>query len=210
MEVNYIGHSAFYVKILDKAFLFDPWINGNPVAKISSEINPTHIFVSHGHKDHGLEDATKISNEKHVPLIGVFELVNVSGAKHILPGNIGGAIKDDEVEIYITAAQHSCPYGTPAGFIVKYADKTIYHAGDTGLFSDMKLLGELYEIDLAFLPIGGTFTMSPKEAVLAAKMLKAKTVIPMHYNTFPAIEQDPKELNIENKIILNPGEKIKL
>ena len=214
MKVYYIGHSAFYVEIRDKKFLFDPWISGNPMAVVDFDIKPDYIFVSHGHFDHGFEDSIRISKESNSKLVGVFELVKKANVTNALPGNIGGLIKDGDVEIYITPALHSCPYGVPAGFIVKYGGNVIYHAGDTALFSDMQLLSKLYSIDLALLPIGGVYTMSPREAQIAVDFLKPKYVIPMHYNTFPAISQDPGEFekSIENSnvIVLSPGKSIEI
>ncbi len=205
MDVYYIGHSAFLVRIEDKRFLFDPWIEGNPVAKPPQRLDADYVFVSHGHRDHGLEDAKKVVGQG-AKLVGVFELVNAAGVERAIKGNIGGRIRDGEVEIYITPAFHSCPYGSPAGFIVKYKNRTLYHAGDTALFGDMRLLGERYSIDVAFLPIGGTYTMDVEDAKKAAQLLGAKIVVPMHYNTFPEIEEDPERLDIGNKVIMRPGE----
>ena len=212
MRIYYIGHAAFYVDMGVK-LLFDPWIEGNPLAKPIDE-KVDYIFVSHGHADHGLKDAIGISKKYGAPIVGVFELCNEAARENAktLPGNIGGLIKRDDVEIYITKAFHTCPYGNPAGFIVKHGDEVIYHAGDTGLFGDMKLLGELYDIDVALLPIGGTYTMSVREAEIAAKLLKAKHVIPMHYNTFPAIKANPHELGekLPNVHVVSPGSWIEL
>ncbi len=204
IEINYIGHSAFYLKLWDKLLLFDPWLN-SPTARVNEELSPHYIFVSHGHSDHGFREAIEIAKKSNAKFVGVFELVSKANPSHPLPGNIGGVIKD-EIEIYFAPALHSCPFAVPTGFIVSYKGFTLYHAGDTGLFSDMKLLGELYDIDLAFLPIGGTYTMSTREANKAIELLNPKLVVPMHYNTFPQIKADPSSLR-GNILIMNPGDK---
>ncbi len=211
MKIYYIGHAAFYVSIEDKSFLFDPWIEGNPVAVVKEELRPDYIFVSHGHFDHGLKDAVEISKRTNAKLVGVFELVKASGIEGIT-GNIGGTIKEGDVEIYFTTAVHSCPYGTPAGFVVSYKGKTIYHAGDTGLTRDMEFISKLYKIDVAFLPIGGVYTLSTREVEIAQDMVKAKHIIPMHYNTFPAIKADPEKLKekLDNVVVLKPGEEVEI
>ena len=129
--------------------------------------------------------------------------------------NIGGTVSSDGIAITMTQAFHSSQTGSPAGYLIRLEDGyTVYHAGDTGIFSSMKLLGELFHIDLALLPIGGVFTMDPKQASVAVKLLVANTVIPMHYKTFPILEQDTssfteimrKEASGIEVVVLDPGQ----
>ncbi len=195
MIIKYFGHSAFLVDI-GKKILFDPWLKGNPWVKEPVEVNADYIFVSHSHSDHGLEDAINISQKTDVPIISIFELANYAKQKgaRAIGGNIGGIMKVDELEVFLTPALHSSSLGSPVGFIVKYNGKTLYHAGDTGYFAEMKFLGKRFNIDVAFLPIGGTFTMGVEECLFAIKDLKPGFAVPMHYNTFPAIKAEPQRL----------------
>ncbi len=213
MIIKYFGHSAFLVDI-GKKILFDPWLKGNPWVKEPVEVNADYIFVSHSHSDHGLEDAINISQKTDVPIISIFELANYAKQKgaRAIGGNIGGIMKVDELEVFLTPALHSSSLGSPVGFIVKYNGKTLYHAGDTGYFAEMKFLGERFNIDVAFLPIGGTFTMGVEECLFAIKDLKPRFVVPMHYNTFPAIKAEPQRLKekVENTLIVEPGQELKL
>ena len=205
-----------------KILLFDPWIDGNPSSPLGSYSDiesADYVFVTHDHRDHGLGDGAKISGATGATFVGVFELANRAkelGASNILPGNIGGVIGDEDIEIYFVQAFHSCNVGVPCGFVVRTGRKIIYHAGDTSLFQDMELIAERYNIDLALLPIGSTYTMDPYDAMRAVKLLKPRTVIPMHYNTFPQVEQDPdkfSQLVHDNcgycrAIVMEPGESI--
>ena len=215
MEVHYIGHAAVYIKGR-KNMLFDPWINNNPVATPPKELDPTHVFVSHSHRDHGLADAIEISKSKNSTLIGVFELATYAAQQgaSALGANIGGLFSTNELDVFLTPALHSSSLGSPVGFVVK-AEKTIYHAGDTAYYSEMQRVGKRFNIDIAFLPIGGTYTMDIEEAVYAVEVLKPKVVVPIHYNTFPIIKKDPVKFKdainqFSECIVLNPGDSINL
>lgn len=210
MKLTYLGHAGFLVEIEDRKFLFDPWIKGNEKAAFDmgavKNMGADLVFVTHGHRDHGFAEAVEITRDTNAKAVGVFELVNAlteKGGKGI-GANIGGRFAVDGVEVYLSSAVHSCPYSVPCGFVVSYKGKTIYHAGDTAITKDMELLPKLFDIDVAFLPVGGHFTMGAHELPLAKEMLKPKKVIAMHHGTFPAIETDKEKIDAE---VMEPGEK---
>ncbi len=221
MKITYIGHAGFKIED-DVIAFFDPWLSA-PTSKMKIEDieKCNFVFVTHDHGDHGLDEGIEIAKKTNATFVSIFELSNIAsekGVKNTFGMNIGGSYTLGNTKITMTQALHSSTNGSPIGFIVKFASHTIYHPGDTGLFGDMKLLGEIYHPDVALLPIGSTFTMGPKEAAIAAKLLDVRHVIPMHYNTFPVIEQDPNEFakivkeeapNV-NVHILNPGETLEL
>lgn len=211
MKLTYLGHSGFLLEIDDKKLLFDPWIISNDKAAFDMDavkkMDADFVFVTHGHRDHGFEEAVEISRDTKAQAIGVFELIRAlkeKGGKGT-GLNIGGSVTLDGVGIYAASAAHSCPYGAPCGFVVTYKGKTVYHAGDTGLLKDMELLSRLFSIDLAMLPIGGHFTMGLREFSLAKEMLKAKNYVAMHYGTFPPIETDIEKIK-ELADVMKPGE----
>jgi L-ascorbate metabolism protein UlaG (beta-lactamase superfamily) len=221
--LRYLGHSCFLISNDKERILIDPFLSGNPLAAAkSADLKPTLILVTHGHGDH-LGDAVDISIKSGAPILGVFELVNYClshGAKGI-SAHMGAKIPFEFGWVKIVQALHSSstPDGTytgnPVGFVINYYGHHIYHAGDTGIFGDMELIGRLYRVDTALLPIGGTFVMDIDDAVEAARMLNCSNAIPMHYNTFPPIEADPKVFRekLEGKtrahgVILNPGEEM--
>ena len=162
VTIRWLGHAAFILKIGGRTFVFDPWIDGNPASPLTSceEIEDAdYVLVSHDHRDHGLVDGVNICRRTGAKFVGIFELVNRAkemGPVNALPGNLGGIISDGGVDIALVRAYHSSAVGTPCGFIVSCDGFTAYHAGDTALFSDMRLLGERWSIDLALLPIGST------------------------------------------------------
>lgn len=226
MKVTYYGHSVVLVETNGKKILFDPYITGNPECNISAdEMNPDVIILTHGHNDH-VGDTVSIAKRNDALVIGLAEMATYMGWQglHTHPMSIGGAHEFDFGKVKLTQAFHGSSFtedenqnlvylGMPAGVLLSAEGKTIYHSGDTGLFSDMKLIGDRNDIDLAFLPIGDNFTMGPEDAALAAEWVQAKTVVPMHYNTFPVIEQDPeafvKSLKGDGKA-LKSGESIEL
>ena len=220
--LRWLGHAAFEVKLLDKIILIDPWIT-NPLSPIDlSEIKHVDfILVTHDHGDH-LGETIEIAKRTGASVVGIYELttyLSSQGVKNVIPMNIGGTVKlTSEIEVYMTPAVHSSTHGQPVGYVIKSPEAIIYHAGDTGIFTDMEIIGKLFSIDIALLPIGSVFTMGPREAAIAVSMIKPKYVIPMHYNTFPEIRQDPnmfKELAESlcpyvKVLILKPGDRIEL
>lgn len=226
MKVSYHGHSVVKIELKDKVILIDPFISGNPLTDLDvAEEKPDVIIVTHGHGDH-LGDTVELAKRNHSLVIGNFELATYLGWQGVKSHgmSIGGSYEFDFGKVKLTPALHGTGLetgdnqliylGMPAGVLIMAEGKTIYHAGDTGLFSDMKLIGERHPIDLAFLPIGDNFTMGPEDAALAAEFLQAKKVVPIHFNTFPPIVQDPqvfvKMLNDNQGVVLQPGENIQL
>lgn len=220
--LKWLGHSAFEINESNKVLLIDPWIS-NPMspAKVSDYYHADYIVVTHDHSDH-LGDAVEISKNSGAPIITVFELANFLNETekvNTIGMNIGGPLKlDPGISVFLTQAFHSCTHGAPTGTIIKNGTSTIYHAGDTGLFGDMKLIGQLYRPDIALLPIGGFFTMNPEQAAMAVQMISPRIAIPMHYSTFEAIKQDPLEFAKKAKefspntevVVLKPGESMEL
>ncbi|WP_428909375.1 metal-dependent hydrolase [Niallia sp. Krafla_26] len=226
MKVSYHGHSVVKVETGGKTILFDPFITGNGLTDLSvDDVKPDVILLTHGHNDH-VGDTVQLAKKHGSLVVTNNELANWLSWQGLNthPMHIGGSYQFDFGKVKLTPAFHGTGFetedkqiiylGMPAGILFMAEGKTIYHAGDTALFSDMKLIGERHPIDLAFLPIGDNFTMGPEDAAYAAKLLGAKTVVPIHYNTFPPIKQDPKEfielLENKNGKVLNPGEFIEL
>lgn len=205
MKITYYGHSVIAIQLADGTnLLFDPFITGNPLTDLVVEdVKTDYILVTHGHSDH-VGDMIPIAKKCDATIIGMVELcafAEKNGVKKTHGMNIGGKFDFPFGRVKMVHAQHSSGYevdgqmlylGEPAGFILQAEGKTIYLAGDTSNFGDMALFGEAFAIDVAFLPIGDNFTMGPNEAASAAKRLKAKQVVPIHYNTFPLIKQDPQ------------------
>lgn len=214
VTLKWLGHAAWLVSFSKTRVLIDPFLTNNPKAamKESDVKDVNYIMVTHNHMDH-LGDAFAISKRTGAKIVGMFELSAMRtehglSEDHFIGMNKGNMTKFGDISMGLTAAVHS---GNECGVLVSGNGKTIYHAGDTALFGDMKLIGELYKPDVALLPIGGFFTMSPKEAAVAAKMIGAKYTIPMHFGTFPPIEQDPEHFKslVEGNTtvkVLKPGD----
>jgi L-ascorbate metabolism protein UlaG (beta-lactamase superfamily) len=225
LAITWLGHSSFSLRTPGgKTLLFDPWYTGNPTFPAKGK--PTKadvILVSHGHSDH-ITDAAAMAKATGATVVGIWEVTSWLGAKgvqNLEPMNKGGTIEVKGLRVTMTDACHSSSFdengivylGEPAGFIVRLENgQTIYFAGDTSLFGDMKLLGELYKPDIAFLPIGDRFTMGPDTAAMAAKWLGVKQVVPMHWGTFPLLTGTPAQLEQQlagtgiQVLQLEPGE----
>ncbi|RLE94768.1 MAG: metal-dependent hydrolase [Thermoprotei archaeon] len=217
--VKWLGHAAFEILLDNKIILIDPWLSTNPKAACKPEdIKSVNIIlVTHDHGDH-LGDAVEIAKRTGACFAGIYELVNFmreKGVEKTIGMNIGGEAEVEGIKIILVPAYHSAERGREVGYIVRGKEASVYHAGDTGLFYDIKLYAELYPIDIALVPIGGLFTMDPYQAAKFISLFKPKVAIPMHYGTFPPIDKNPedfakavKELGVETKVvILKPGEK---
>lgn len=204
MKITYHGHSCISIVLKDgQRLMIDPFLTGNDLADIRSEAVKTDwILITHGHNDH-VGDMEEIAKNNDATIIGIAEIATFAEQKGLKAHgmNIGGAYEFPFGKVKMVFAQHSSSYqeseqiiylGEPAGFILEMEGRTIYHAGDTALFSDLSLLADC-NIDLAFLPIGDNFTMGPEDAAKAASMIKAAKVVPIHYDTFPVIKQDPQQ-----------------
>ena len=206
LAITWLGHSSFVVRTPGgKTILFDPWYTGNPSFPGAKPTNADLILVSHGHSDH-ITDAAAMAKQTGATVVGIWEVAQWLGSKgvqNLEPMNKVGTIMVKGLRITMTEALHSSSFdekgnvylGEPAGFVVKLENgQTIYFAGDTALFSDMKLIGELYAPDIAFLPVGDRFTMGPDTAAMAARWLGVKQVVPMHWGTFPLLTGTPDQL----------------
>ncbi|MEK6223727.1 MAG: metal-dependent hydrolase [Thermodesulfobacteriales bacterium] len=229
IELTYMGHSTFRIKSPSgKIVILDPWVDGNPMCPESlKKLDKVDILaITHAHFDH-IGDAVRIGNEFQPKVVGIYETcvwLNNKGVQNILPMNKGGTQEVDGIKFTMVHADHSCgiqeedgtiTYGGEAvGYVIEFENGfKVYHAGDTAVFSDMKLIAEIYKPELIMIPIGDLFTMSPLEASYACRFLAPKYVIPMHYGTFPLLTGTPEQLinltqDIEGiEIIeLKPGE----
>ncbi|MEM6428790.1 MAG: metal-dependent hydrolase [Deinococcota bacterium] len=233
MQLRYLGHSGIALEIDSSAsgtdaatsykgqVLIDPFLTGNPVANLNeSDLAPSHIIVTHAHGDH-YGDTEAIATRTNATLISTFEIVNYAANKGVNGHgmNIGGGHSFGFGRVTFTPAWHSSAFpdgtygGMPMGVVIESRAKTLYHAGDTALFSDMRLIGETWSLDVALLPIGDNFTMGPSAALKAVTLLSPKVVIPIHYNTFDLIAQDAEAFRAQVEretdtrcIVLEPGQ----
>ena len=205
MKVSYHGHSIIKIVTNGTTILIDPFINGNGLTdlKVENE-NPDVILLTHGHNDH-VGDTVQLAKKNNALVVAPNELADYLGWQgcNVHNMHIGGAHEFEFGKVKFTQAFHGSSYvtenkeiiytGMPSGILFTAEGKTIYHAGDTALFGDMELIGKRHPIDVAFLPIGDNFTMGPEDAAYAVLLLKPKIVVPIHYNTFPPITQNPDE-----------------
>lgn len=224
MKITFLGQSGFHIETRNEAgehsVLIDPFLTGNELAANSPDaFSPSHILLTHAHGDH-YGDTEAIAKRSGATVVSSFEIANYVGAKDIQahPMNPGGSCTFDFGKVTFTPAWHSSSFpdgtygGMPMGIILALEGKRIYHAGDTALFSDMKLITR-GGIDLAIVPIGDNFTMGPDDALEAVKMIEPAEVIPVHYDTFEVIQQDPQAFKsaVESQTssrctVLSPGE----
>ena len=221
MDIRFLGHSCFELSDGDTRVLIDPFLTGNPKAAVEAgDVDPTHIFLTHGHADHwgDIVDIAKRTGAQCVAIVELTEELQKEGVENVADPNIGGTIEFDGGWVRLTPAWHTSttPGGTvntPAGLVINLGGKTVYHLGDTALFSDLALPAKRDQIDVALVCIGGHYTMDRHDAVVAAELVGAGTVIPCHYNTFPPIETDAQafKADVESRtssqvVVLEPGD----
>jgi L-ascorbate metabolism protein UlaG (beta-lactamase superfamily) len=220
MQIRFLGHACFELSDGSDTVLIDPFLSGNPRAAIAAEdAAATTILLTHGHGDH-FGDAVSISKRTGAPVVAIVELADEIGGEgvDVRDPNLGGTVRFDWGSVKLVPAWHTSttPKGTvntPAGLVVNFHDMIVYHLGDTCLFSDLQLVGRRAPIDVALMCIGGHYTMDAIDAVEAARLVGANTVIPCHYNTFPAIEADAAAFKSDvesatrsDVVVLEPGE----
>jgi L-ascorbate metabolism protein UlaG (beta-lactamase superfamily) len=220
MEVRFLGHACFELADGDTTVLIDPFLSGNPKGAISAEdVAATAILLTHGHADH-IGDTVAIAKRTGAPAVAIVEIANELREEGIdvFDPNMGGTVKFDWGWVKLVPAWHTSmtPKGTanvPAGLLINFQDTIVYHLGDTCLFSDLQIVGKRNPIDVALMCIGGHYTMDRVDAVDAAELVGAKTVIPCHYNTFRPIETDAQAFKSDvesatrsNVVVLDPGQ----
>jgi L-ascorbate metabolism protein UlaG (beta-lactamase superfamily) len=227
LSITWLGHATFIITTPGgKRIVTDPWLEGNPACPDDKKRidSADVILLSHGHFDH-TGDVVNVSRATNATTVAVFELASWlerKGVKNTVGMNIGGTVKVAGLEITMTPAIHSSSVtendlpvylGLAGGFVVRTEDgKAFYFAGDTALFGDMRLIGELHAPEIAFLPIGDHFTMGPKAAAMAARLLGVRQIVPMHYGTFPILTGRPEDLKrlVDphgiDVLVLKPGE----
>jgi L-ascorbate metabolism protein UlaG (beta-lactamase superfamily) len=224
MKIKYHGHSFFQIENDKYSILIDPFITGNPATKTKvDKVKCNYIILTHGHGDH-TSDAITLAKKNDAMVISNFEIEGYMTRHNVKahPMSIGGGFNFPFGRVKLTIAHHSSSFpdgtyaGNPVGILLMMDGKTFYHAGDTGLFYDMKLIGEMHKIDYAFLPIGDNYTMGIDDAVKAAEFVNAKVTVPMHYSTFDLIKANPEDFkrkveSIGKKCrIINIGESIEI
>lgn len=228
LEITFFGHATFGFKTpAGKHVIVDPWLEQNPSCPPRLK-NPAHVdtlLITHAHFDH-IGDALSVAKKHNATCVGIFETMHWLGAKGVkntIAFNKGGTVDVDGIKVTMVHAEHSCGIsdgdsifygGEAAGYVITFENGVkVYHAGDTCVHSDMKIIGELYKPDIALLPIGDHYTMDPAQAAYAIRLLGIKTIVPMHYGTFPILTGTPERLRELTRDIaglqvidLHPGE----
>jgi len=224
-RITWYGHACFLIETREATLLTDPFLTGNAMTPVQADgVHPDYVLVSHGHGDH-VGDAVSIAKRTGAMVISNFEIQNwfvSKGVENVHAQHVGGGHDYPWGRLKLTIAHHGSALpdgsygGSPVGFLFYIEDKKIYHAGDTGLFYDMKLIGD-EGIDLAMLPIGDNYTMGPDDALRAVKLIQPARVIPIHYNTFDIIQQDAhawaRRVESETStrvIVLHPGQTLEV
>jgi L-ascorbate metabolism protein UlaG (beta-lactamase superfamily) len=209
LRITWLGHAVVLIQTAKGTnILIDPFIANNPKYPKNYELpsNIDYVLLTHGHGDH-ISDAVPVAKKHGSTVVGIYELTDFiakQGAEKTIGMNLGGTVQLDDVAVTMVDAKHSSGaqdkngthyVGVAAGFVLTpETGPVLYHAGDTCVFGDMHLIGELYKPEVAMLPIGGHFTMDPKEAAMAAKLLGSKTILPIHWGTFPMLTGTPQAL----------------
>jgi L-ascorbate metabolism protein UlaG (beta-lactamase superfamily) len=217
LVLTYLGHAGVLMSAGKHALAIDPFLTDNPVATMrAADLTCTHIAVTHGHGDH-LGDTVAIAKANKATVFAAFEVTEYLGEQGVKTeaGNPGGKIVAPFGWVAFTQAFHSSSYngrymGMALGVVVHMAGRTVYHCGDTGLFSDMQLIGEIYKPDVAFIPVGDRFTMGPELATRAAEMIKPHIAVPIHYGTFPLLISDPSGFKPKgvDVLVMKPGQEL--
>jgi L-ascorbate metabolism protein UlaG (beta-lactamase superfamily) len=221
MDIRFLGHACFELTDGDTRVLIDPFLTGNPKAAVEAgEVDPTHIFLTHGHPDHygDVEDIAKRTGAQVVAIVEIANELQGDGVENVSDPNLGGTVEFEGGWVRLVPAWHTSttPKGqvnTPAGLVIALGGQTVYHLGDTALFSDLQLVPKRDSVDVALMCIGGHYTMDRHDAVSAAELVGAGTVIPCHYDTFPPIETDAEAFKSDAEsstsssvVVLQPGE----
>ena len=208
VKLTWLGHATFRIETGSQTVLVDPWVMGNPLCpEKEKEVKKVDVMLcTHGHFDH-IGDAVEIARQHNPTVVGIFELcawLEKKGVKRTSAMNKGGTQTVGDVRVTMVHADHSCGIldgdqiiygGEASGFVIEFQNGLkIYHAGDTAVFGDMQIIRELYAPDIALLPIGDHYVMSPREAAYACKLLKPEAVVPMHFGTFPVLTGTPAQL----------------